>query len=109
MSDEECKCQDYDNEKEDKRSDTPECDDEAFVATYDYWESCDVVKLVFAERLERERNEARKAAEHYRNLYYLPKDGLAVAKNHALSWENAGGMARELSAQDSESPTKQNG
>jgi len=42
-----------------------------------------------ARRLERERNEAREAAEHYRNLYYLPKDGLEAAKNHPLSWENA--------------------
>jgi hypothetical protein len=42
-----------------------------------------------ARRLERERDEAREAAEHYRNLYYLPKDGLEAAKNHPLSWENA--------------------
>jgi hypothetical protein len=40
-------------------------------------------------KLERERDEAREAAEHYRNLYYLPKDGLEAAKNHPLSWENA--------------------
>lgn len=40
-------------------SDTPETDAEAFVATYDYWESVDVVRISFAERLERERNEAR--------------------------------------------------
>jgi hypothetical protein len=36
-----------------------------------------------------QRDEAREAAEHYRNLYYLPKDGLEAAKNHPLSWENA--------------------
>ena len=36
----------------------------------------------------RERDDARKAAEHYRNLYYLPKDGLSAAKNHPFSWEN---------------------
>lgn len=40
-------------------SDTPETDEEAFVATYDYWESVDVVRISVSERLERERNEAR--------------------------------------------------
>ena len=40
-------------------NETPETDEEAFVATYDYWETVDVVLVSFAERLERERNEAR--------------------------------------------------
>ena len=39
-------------------NETPETDEEAFVATYDYWETVDVVLVSFAERLERERNEA---------------------------------------------------
>ena len=41
------------------KNETPETDEEAFVATYDYWESVDVVRVSFAERLECERNEAR--------------------------------------------------
>ena len=40
-------------------NETPETDEEAFVATYDYWETVDVVLVSFAERLECERNEAR--------------------------------------------------
>ena len=54
-------------------SDTPETDAEAFVATYDYWESVDVVIISVAERLERERNEARsllrKAVANLRHGY----------------------------------------
>jgi hypothetical protein len=38
---------------------TPETDAEAFVATYDYFEKVDVVLVSFAERLERQRDEAR--------------------------------------------------
>lgn len=49
-------------------SDTPECDLEAFVATYDYWKSTDAVRLKFAECLERERNEARLEAEKWRRM-----------------------------------------
>jgi len=37
----------------------PETDEEAFVATYDYWEAVDVGRVSFAERLELERNQLR--------------------------------------------------
>ena len=47
------------NQKAMNKNETPETDEEAFVATYDYWESVDVVRVSFAERLECERNEAR--------------------------------------------------
>ncbi len=69
------------------KSDTPETDSCAFVATRNNSECVDVVEIATSERLERERNEARKAAEHYRCLYYLPMDGLEAAKNHVLPWE----------------------
>ena len=70
--------------------------------------SCETVPADFARKLERELNDARdqrdavtirrgqtqenlidarKTAEHYRNLYYLPKDGLEAAKNHPITWE----------------------
>ena len=66
--------------------DTPRTDLAAFVATFDY-ESVDVVAVSFAEQLEKELIEARRVAEHYRNLHFIEKDGLAAAKNHPLSWE----------------------
>ena len=51
-------------------------------------ENAPSVLVKLCRTMERERDEARKAAEHYRNLYYLPKDGLSAAKNHPFSWEN---------------------
>jgi hypothetical protein len=47
------------NQNRMNENETPETDEEAFVATYDYWEAVDVVRVSFAERLEIERNQLR--------------------------------------------------
>jgi hypothetical protein len=67
----------------------------------------------FCRKLEREltavteqRDEARRLAEKYRDLSC---DTLEEADETLLPWENAGGMARELAAQDSESTNQLNG
>ena len=68
-------------------SETPESDEEAFVATYDYWENMDVVRLKFAERMERERNQARFAAGYWRRVA-AKNAGYTEQEYDRLLWEN---------------------
>jgi hypothetical protein len=74
------------NTPPDDISDTPECDVEAFVATYDYWKSTDAVRLKFAECLERERNEARAAAVRWRRIA-AQYAGCTEKECNRLPWE----------------------
>jgi hypothetical protein len=74
-------------------SETPESDKEAFVATYDYWKSTDAVRLKFSERMERERNQARFAAEHWRRVA-AKNAGCTEHECDRLPWEETYGKQK---------------
>jgi hypothetical protein len=76
---------------------TPETDAEAFVATYDYFEKVDVVLVSFAERLERERDEAREqltqaigSRSQYQVKMIRAEEALKESRAHAERLAEAG-------------------
>jgi hypothetical protein len=73
-------------------------DDETCPASA-YWRMVELTRT-----LEVERDEARAMARDMRNQLENGSPARLL-----FPWENAGGMARELAAQDSESPTNVNG